>query len=704
MKKLIMISSLVSMVLFLATCKPKEKKVDNPFFSEWTTPFGVPDFSKIKNEHYIPAFEEAMRQQKEEIDAIIQSKEEPTFENVIAAIDYTGSMLDRVSSVFFNMTSANTNEEIQKIAQEISPKLAAHSDDILLNPELFKKVEAVYNKKAELNLNTEQQMLLDLTYKGFVRSGAKLDAEKQKRLREINQDLSLLTLQFSDNMLAEINNFQLVIDNEADLAGLPTALVETAAETAKTKGMEGKWIFTLHNPSVMPFLQHAENRELRKQMQQAFVNRNNNNNEWDNKEIVKKVIALRIERAQMLGYDTHADFILEMNMAENKENVFKLLNQLWTPALNRAKGELKAYNTALRADGIKDNFQQWDWRYYAEKHRKTAYDLNEEEVKQYFELNKVKEGIFWVTNQLFGLTYTELKDIPKYHEDVVAYEVKREDGSHVGVLFMDFHPRESKRGGAWMSSFRKQQRNAKGEFIHPIITIVCNFTKPTATTPSLLTMDETSTFFHEFGHALHGLLSQGTYPKLTGTSVPRDFVELPAQIMEHWAFEPEVLRHYAKHYKTGETIPEELIQKIQKSGHFDQGFATVEFLASSFLDMFYHTKTESKIDNPVDFENAKMKEIGLIPEIVCRHRSTYFAHIFTWGYSAGYYSYIWSAVLDSDAFAAFQETSIFDKKTADSFRTNILERGHSDTPMNLWKAFRGREPIIEPLLKKRGLN
>lgn len=698
-----MIASIASMVLLITSCKQKEKVVDNPFFQEWDTPFGVPAFDKIKTEHYVPAFEEGMRQHKSEIEAIINSTEEPSFDNVIAAIDYSGRMLDRVSTVFFNMTSSNTNDELQNIAKEIAPKLSAHGDDISLNPELFKKVEAVYNKKESLNLNREQEILLELTYKGFVRSGAKLDEQKQTRLREINQDMSVLTLQFGDNLLAEINNYKLVIESEADLAGLPSALVETAAETAKANDMEGKWVFTLHNPSVMPFLQYAENRELRKQMQQAFVNRNNNDNEWDNKEIIKKIVSLRIERAQLLGYDSHADFVLEMNMAENQETVFNLLNQLWTPAIKRAKDELSFYQKAMKADGINDKFEQWDWRYYAEKHRKTAYDLDEEEIKQYFELNKVKDGVFWVTKQLFGLNYKELKDLPKYHEDVTAYEVTKDDGSHVGVLYMDFHPRASKRGGAWMSSFRKQYRKADGEFVSPVITIVCNFTKPTASQPSLLTMDEVGTFFHEFGHALHGLLSQGTYPRLTGTAVPRDFVELPSQIMEHWAFEPEVLKYYAKHYKTGEEMPVELIEKIQKSGHFDQGFATVEFLASAFLDMFYHTKKEMDIKNPVEFEVSKMKEKGLLSEIVCRHRSTYFSHVFSGGYSAGYYSYIWSAVLDSDAFAAFQETSIFDKSTADSFRTNILEKGQSDTPMNLYKAFRGREPKIEPLLKKRGL-
>jgi len=702
MKQLVMISAIISVMVMASSCgSKKDKNADNPFFVEWDTPYGVPPFDKIKNEHYLPAFEEGMKLQKEEIDIIIKTEEAATFDNVIAALDYSGEMLRKVSSVFFNMTGSNTSEELQELAKEISPKLSAHNDDILLNKELFARVSDVYNNRETMQLNGEQMMLLELTYKNFVRSGVMLDEKQQSRLREINSELSSLTLQFGDNMLAETNNFELIVEKKEDLSGLPSFLVDAAAETAKEKGKEGKWIFTLHNPSVLPFLQFADNRELRKQMQQAYVNRCNNGNEYDNNENILKIVALRHERAQILGYDTHADFVLEMNMAENPATVFDLLKQMWQPALNLAKTEAAEYQKIIQSEGGQFKLDAWDWRYYAEKYRKLKYDLNEEELKPYFELTKVRDGIFYVCDQLFQITFTERTDIPVYHTDVTVYEVTNPDGSHVGLLYMDFHPRESKRGGAWMSSFRKQYRK-DGKNITPVITIVCNFTKPTATQPSLLTLDEVSTFFHEFGHALHGLLSNGTYPGITGTSVPRDFVELPSQIMEHWALEPEVLKQYALHYETGEVIPDALIEKIRNAAYFDQGFSTVEFLGSAYLDMYWHTNTgkEAKAN---EFEAWVSEKINMMPEIAYRHRSTYFSHIFSGGYSAGYYSYIWSGVLDNDAFEAFRENGIFDKATADLFRKNILEAGHRDKAMNLYKAFRGREPKIEPLLKSRGL-
>jgi peptidyl-dipeptidase Dcp len=704
MKRILMMSFMSAAVLILVSCKNnKEQKSDNPFFSEWDTPYGVPPFDEIKNEHFMPAFEEAMKQHNSEIETIIQSEESPSFENVIVAMDYCGEMLRNVSNVFFNYTSSNTSEEIQQIASEVSPKITAHYDNILMNAQLFHKVKAVYENTDKSQLSTEQNMLLELTYKNFVRSGALLNEKDQERLKEINSQLSTLTLQFGDNMLAEINNFELVIDKEEDLSGLPQALIETASETAETKGYEGKWVFTLHNPSVLPFLQFADNRELRKTMQQAYVGRCNNNNEFDNNKIINQIVALRIERANLLGYDTHADFVLEMNMAETPQVVWELLNQLWNPALQLAKHEAKEYQKIIDSEGGNFKLEAWDWRYYAEKYRKQKYDLNEDELKPYFELNKVRDGVFYVCERLFGINFIERTDIPSYHKDAVAYEVVNEDKSHVGILYMDFHPRESKRGGAWMSSYRKQSRK-DGEMITPIITIVCNFTSPTASTPSLLTLDEVSTFFHEFGHALHGLLSKGTYPSLTGTSVPRDFVELPSQIMEHWALEPEVLKQYAHHYQTGEVIPDELVEKIQNAAYFDQGFSTVEFLASAYLDMYWHTLTSAKdLTNADAFEAQVIEKTNLIPQITFRHRSTYFAHVFSGGYSAGYYSYIWSGVLDTDAFEAFRENGIFDKATADSFRKNILEKGHGDTAQNMYRAFRGRDPIIEPLLKSRGL-
>lgn len=703
MKRLIMMTSIVSLVMLMASCKSKEQqKEENPFFVEWDTPYGVPPFDKIKNEHYLPAFEEAMKQHKAEIEAIVTQKIEPDFESVIAAYDYSGQMLRKVSSVFFNMTSSNTTDELQEIAKEVAPMLSAHFDDIYLNRGLFTKVETVWQQRESMNLTTEQMMLVELTYKDFVRSGAQLSEDKQSRLREINQDLSVLTLQYGDNILAETNNYELVIENKDDLSGLPDAIIEAAAETAREKGKDGKWVFTLQNSSVIPFLQFADNRELRKEIQQAYIKRGDNNNEFDNKEILKKIVSLRIERAQLLGYENHADFVLEMNMAENSENVFALLDQLWTPALKRAGDEAAEYQAIIKSEGKDFLLEAWDWRYYAEKLRKQKYNLNEEELKPYFELSKVRDGIFWVCDQLYGIHFTVRTDIPKYHEDVVVYEVTNTDKSHVGILYMDFHPRESKRGGAWMDAFREQYKK-DGEMISPVITIVCNFTKPTASVPSLLTLDEVLTFFHEFGHALHGLLSNGTYLGISGTSVSHDFVELPSQIMEHWALEPEVLRHYAVHYKTGEPMPDELILKIQNASYFDQGFATVEYLAASYLDMYWHTLTSAEGLDVNAFETEIMKKIGLMPQIISRYRSTYFAHIFSSGYSAGYYGYIWSGVLDNDAFEAFRENGIFDKATATSFRTNILEKGHSDKAINLYKAFRGREPKIEPLLKSRGL-
>ena len=701
MKKLLIMTVLISSILILLSCKEKTKD-DNPFLTEFDTPFGVPPFDLIEEHHFIPAFEKGMEEQKAQIQKIIDNPEESTFENTIVALDNTGDILIRVREVFYPVLSANTSEELQQIALEVAPKMSAHSDDIMLNKKLFEKVKAVYNKKENLNLNQEQRMLTELTYKNFIRSGANLDDEKQKRLREINQKLSVLTLKFGDNLLAETNSFELVIDNEKDLAGLSNALIEAASEVAKERSCEGKWVFTLHNPSVLPFLQYADNRELRKKIQQAYINRGNNNNEYDNKEIINEIVALRIERAQLLGYKNHASYILEENMAKNPENVFELLNKLWEPALKRAKNEAKEYQKMMKAEGHDFKLEAWDWRYYAEKFRKEKYDLQDKELRSYFELNNVKNGIFYVAKKLFGLTFKELKDIPTIHKDVIVYEVKDENNNHVGIFNLDFHPRDSKKGGAWMNSYRKQHIK-DGEFITPVINNTCNFTSPTATLPSLLTLDEVTTFFHEFGHALHGLLSKGTYYSITGTSVPRDFVELPSQIMEHWALEREVLKKYAFHYETGEVIPDELLDKIEKSVYFDQGFATTEFLAAAFLDMYWHTLTEMNIEDVNEFEKEVLKTIKLMPEIVSRYRSTYFAHIFSGKYSAGYYSYIWSAVLDNDAFEAFKENGIFDQTTAKAFREHILEKGHSDTPANLYRNFRGRDPKIEPLLKKRGL-
>lgn len=686
-----------------------EKKAGNPFLSEYTTPFGVPPFDQIQNEHFAPAMDEGMLQQNAEVDAIVNNPEPPTFENTIAALDYSGSLLSKVAYVFYNYNSANTSPELEAIAQELAPKLSAHSDNISLNPGLFERVKTVYEQRHNLNLTTEQARLLEVTYKNFVRNGAALPEDKQERFREINQRLAVLTLQFGQNALGEVNNFKMVIENEEDLAGLPQSVIDAAAETAAAQGHEGQWVFTLQNPSVMPFLAYAENRELRKKMQQAYVNRGNNGNEFDNNDIIGEIVNLRLERANLLGYSSHAEFVLEENMAKNIETVDTFLNQLWSYALPIAKEEAAMMQELIDARGGDYKLAAWDWRYYAEQVRKEKYDIDEEEIRQYFELNTVRDGIFMVVERLWGLQFIERTDVPKYHPDATVWEVLEADGSHRGILYMDFHPRASKRGGAWMSSYRPQQVAQDGKFVHPVITIVCNFSPPTGGQPSLLTYDEMSTFFHEFGHALHGLLSNVTYPGLAGTSVSRDFVELPSQVMENWAKDPVVMKEFALHYKTGEPMPQELMDKLVESGQFNEGFATVEFLASALLDMQYHTITqpypESQLGEVASITNQRtIEKYNMMPEIHFRHGSTHFQHIFSGGYSAGYYSYIWSGILDADAYEAFRETGdLFDQETARSFRENILERGGTDDPMNLYVKFRGREPEVEPLLRQRGL-
>jgi peptidyl-dipeptidase Dcp len=674
----------------------------NPFFNEFNTPFGVPPFDLIKAEHYKPAFEEGFKQHKAEIEAIINNTEKPTFENTIVAFDQAGQLLTKVSNVFFNLTSANTNDTLDQIESEIGPIQSKHNDEIYMNPKLFERVNTVWEEKEKLNLNEEQLKLLEKIYKAFVRNGAKLNDKDKAKLSEINQEISKLTIKFGQNNLAEINEYKLVVEDKNQLKGLPEELIYAAAEEAKAAGMEGKWIFTLQNPSVMPFLQYAENRELREKIWTALKNKGNNNNKNDNKEIITKLTNLRLQKAKLLGYETYAHYVLEERMAKKPENVYKLLTDLWAPALQVAKAEAIELQEMMNKDGIKDKLQPYDWRYYAEKVRQQKYNLDEQELKPYFSLNAVRDGIFMVCKNLYGITFKELTDIPKYHEEVTAYQVLEKDGSHIGVLYMDFHPRKSKKGGAWMTSF-SDQKMVNGKRIAPVISIVCNFSKPTADAPALLTFDEVETFFHEFGHALHGLLSNVNYNQLAGTNVPTDFVELPSQIMENWAAEPAVLKMFAKHYKTGEVIPDALIEKMQNSAKYGQGFATTEYLAASLLDMEYHTIKEELSADVNEFEKSAMDKYGLIKEIIPRYRSTYFNHIFAGGYSAGYYSYIWSGVLDTDAFEAFKETSLFDQNTATSFRKNVLEKGGSADPMELYKRFRGKEPSIEPLLRKRGL-
>lgn len=705
MNKLILL--LMATLFTLGSCIQQTE--ENPFLSDYTTPYGVPPFDLITNDHFKPAIEEGMRQQEKEIQAILDNSETPTFENTILAMEYSGQTLSKVLSVFYNFNSSLTTSELQEIAQEMAPQLSAHSDNISLNPDLFQRVQAVYEQRNGLGLNDEQMKLLAETHKGFVRSGAALPSDKQERLREINQELATLTLQFGQNVLGEVNQFKMVVDNEEDLAGLPASSVASAAERAASEGMEGKWVFTLQNPSVMPFLYNADNRELRKKMQQAYINRGNNGNEFDNNEIIGKVVNLRLERARLLGYEHHAQFTLEETMVGNVQTVMDFINQLWDAGLAISKEEAAAMQAMIDADGHDFSLAQWDWRYYAEKIRKERYDIDEEEIRQYFELNTVTDGVFMICEKLWGIKFVERHDIPKYHEDVQVIEVQEADGTHIGILYMDFHPRETKRGGAWMSAYRSQRVNPDGRFVHPVITIVCNFTPPSGGQPSLLTYDEMTTYFHEFGHALHGLFSKVTYPSLAGTNVPRDFVELPSQIMENWAKEPEVMKTFAKHYQTGEPMPQTLMDRLTASAQFNQGFSTVEFLASAFLDMEYHTITELFANSELKdvagiIDGRTVNNIGLIPEIHFRHGSTHFNHIFSGGYSAGYYSYIWSGLLDADAYEAFRETGdFFHQETAQSFRKNILERGGTKDAMEMYIDFRGHEPEIEPLLRQRGL-
>lgn len=701
MKKVV---PLVAVIFILtAGCKQSETTMsDNPFFTEYSTPFQVPPFDKIQNGHFLPAVERGIAMQKEEIEAIIADPDDPTFENTLVALDMSGEQLRKVEFVFENLLSANTSDELQAIAEEVAPMVSAHQDDIRLDPVLFSRIKAVYEQKNELDLTPEQSKLLEKRYTDFVRGGAELDENDQARLREINERLSILSLQFGNNVLAETNAFQMFLETEDDLAGLPENVIAGAAEAAAEAGQEGKWLFTIQRPSMYPFLQYSERRELREKLHKAYYHRGDNGNEYDNKEILAEMINLRIEKARMLDYESHADFILERNMARDPEGVYELIKPLWGAALTVAENELAEMQALANREGADFQLENWDWWYYSEKLRKEKYDLDEEALLPYFKLENVRDGLFEVCNRLWGLQFEGINDIPKPHEDVQAFEVKEADGSHVGVLYMDFFPRASKRGGAWMSTYRKQYK-IEEENITPVITTVFNFTKPVGGKPALISFDQANTLFHECGHALHGLLSDCNYLSLSGTSVPRDFVELPSQIMENWCSDPEIIKMYARHYETDEPIPDELIQKIENASKFNQGFVTVEYLSAAFLDMAWHTLTETSDWDVERFEQEALADLGLIPEIVVRYRSTYFNHVFSGGYSAGYYSYIWSGVLDSDAYEAFKETSLFDESTALAYRQNILEKGGTEDPMILYKRFRGKEPSVEPLLRKRGL-
>ncbi len=675
---------------------------DNPFFKEFDTPFGAPPFDRIEIEHYRPAFEKGMQEQLAEVAAITEGADSATFANTIERLERSGRMLSRVSGVFFNLNSAHTNDQLQTLAKEINPRLAKHGDDISLNEQLFARVKAVYETRARLDLTPEQDKLLEETYRGFVRGGANLADNKKARFREINEELSLLSTQFGENLLKEMNSLTLLIDDEEDLTGLPASVRESAAATAASQGHEGKWGFTLQRTSWTPFLQFSERRDLRKKLYTAYMNLCNRDKARDNKSLAARTAALRAERVQLLGYKTHAHYVLEENMAETPDRVYGLLDKIWKPALARAMAERDALQALIEKQGGDFQLAAWDWWYYSEKLRKAEYDFDEQAVKPYLELERVKQAAFDVAGKLWGITLELRDDVPVYHPDVQAYEVKDSDGRHLALFYVDFFTRESKRGGAWMNNYREQWREA-GRDIRPIIVNCCNFSKPAAGQPALLGLDEARTLFHEFGHALHGIFANGTYASLSGTNVPRDFVEFPSQMMENWAFAREFLPTYAVHHDTGRPIPKQLVEKLQQASKFNQGFATTEYLAASLLDMDWHAHSDTTVKDPMKFEAGVARRIGLIPEIMFRYRTPYFAHIFAGGYSAGYYSYVWSEVLDADGFELFKEKGLFDPALARSFRKNILEAGASEPPMVLYVRFRGAEPKIDALLKRRGL-
>ena len=673
MKRTLVIAAAAT--ILLAGCKDK-KTMENPFFSEWNTPYEIPDFQRIKTEHYMPAFREGMKQQKEWIDNIANNSEEPTFGNTIIPYEYSGQLLQEVSAVFFNLRECENSPEMEAIAEEVTPLLSAHEDDIALNQKLFARIKAVYDQRETLDLNTEQRRLLEETYKGFVRGGANVPEEQQARFRELNEQIASLTLRFAQNVLKATNAYKKALPN---------------GDTV-----------TLDIPTWEPFMQTCPDRKLREEVWHAYADRCSDG-EFDNTKIIDTLVNLRLERANILGFPTHADYVLDDCLAKTPANVYSCLMDIWAPALKVAKQERDLYQKMLEKDEPGAKLQPWDWRYYAEKYRAEKYAIDDAEVRPYFSLDSVREGAFMVANKLYGLTFKERTDLPTYDKEARCFEVRQGD-STVGILYMDFHPRASKRSGAWMTEFRGQHRDRKtGENVMPIIQVVCNFTKPTADKPSLLNFDESETLFHEFGHALHGLLSKCTYPSLAGTNVPRDFVELPSQVMENWCRHPQVMKMYAHHYQTGEAIPDALIKKIAAAQTYGQGFMTTELLAASLLDMDYYSIKEKQHIDPIAFEDEHMAKIGLIPEIISRYRSPYFKHIFTTGYDAGYYSYTWTAILDADAFEAFAESGdLFNPELARKFR-HLLESGNTVEPMDLYRAFRGKDPSPKALLKRKGM-
>ena len=705
-KKLINMIALSVITLASCTSKPEQKaevESPNPFLSEYTTPFQVPPFDQIKNEHYMPAFEAGIKEQQAEVEAICNNAEPATFENTILPFDKSGQTLDRVSNVFFNLNECLTNDEMIAIAEQVLPMLSKHSDAIMMNPKLFERIDYVYQHRNEMGLDDQQIRVVEKYHQDFIRSGAGLDAEQQAELSRINEQLSTLSLQFGNNLLKENAGFKLVVENEADLAGLPQTSIDAAAEQAKADGMEGKWVFTLSKPSLIPFLQFADNRDLREQMYKAYYNRGDNNNDYDNKNLINEMCKLRVQKAKLFGYDNYADYVLAVNMAQDSKTVDKFLIDIFNPAQQLAKKELAEMQAIADKEGANIKLEGWDWWYYAEKLRKAKYDFDENYIKPYLTVDNVRNGMFEAANKLYGVTFTKNENLPIYYPGVETYEVKEANGDFLGILYLDYYPRESKSGGAWCTSFRESGYDIEGNKVYPVVSLVMNFTPASGDTPALLTWDETETMWHEFGHSLHAFFSDGLYDRTCG-NVPHDYVELPSQIMENWVAEPEVIRMYAKHYQTGEVMPDSLINKIENSALFNQGFMTTELIAASILDMKYHELTEAQ-DLDVDaFEKQQMDAIGLMPEILPRYRSTNFSHIFNGGYSAGYYAYTWAEVLDKDAFNYFKTSGdLFNPELAASFRKNCLQECGNDEGMVQYRKFRGQDPDYEPYLKARGL-
>ena len=713
-KKLINMIALSVITLASCTSKPEQKtevEKPNPFLTEYTTPFQVPPFDQIKNEHYMPAFEAGIAEQQAEVDAIVNNAETPTFENTILPYDKSGQILDRVSNVFFNLNECLTNDEMVAIAEQVLPMLSKHSDAIMMNPELFKRIDYVYQHRNEMGLDDQQIRVVEKYHQDFIRSGAGLTAEQQAELSQINEQLSTLSLQFGNNLLKENSGYKLVIDKEENLAGLPQTSIDAAAEQAKSDGMEGKWVFTLSKPSLIPFLQFSDYPRLRKKMYMAYYNRGDNNNEYDNKALIKQMLELRLRKAQLFGYENFADYVLAVNMAKDSKTVDKFLIDIFKPAQELAKKELAemqeiAYKECENKENEAIEVQGCDWWYYAEKLRKAKYDFDENYIKPYLTVDNVRNGMFMAANKLYGITFTQNTNLPIYYPGVETYEVKEANGDFLGILYLDYYPRESKSGGAWCTSFRESGYDINGNKIYPVVSLVMNFTPASGDTPALLTWDETETMWHEFGHSLHAFFSDGLYDRTCG-NVPHDYVELPSQIMENWVAEPEVIRMYAKHYQTGEVMPDSLIAKIENSALFNQGFMTTELIAASILDMKFHEITSVEQIKAMDvdaFEKQQMDAVGLMPEILPRYRATNFAHIFNGGYSAGYYAYTWAEVLDKDAFNYFKTSGdLFNPELAASFRKNCLQECGNDEGMVQYRKFRGQDPDYEPYLKARGL-